>query len=82
MPRKKVTSAPSLDVDQQLAERRRQNRNGAPASPERDAAWLAEYLDKEKPTSYRKMAGKHGVGVKTIIRALDRAAAAQKAAGK
>lgn len=35
---------------------------------------LAEYLDKENPTSYRKLAKKHDLAVKTVARHIRAAA--------
>jgi transposase len=57
-----------------LAARIEKNRRGNPTSDEKARELLAEYIADGKPTSYRKLAKKHGMGVSTVQRAILRAA--------
>jgi hypothetical protein len=68
------------DMRARLAERTEANKRGSPCSPEKDRLLLVEYLDETNPTSYRKMAAKHELGVNTVMRAIRRAAEAASGA--
>jgi hypothetical protein len=63
-----------MTKNEQLQKRIEDNKRGAHVTAARAAQLLAEYLDEANPTSYRKLAAKHGLGVGTVQRAIKRAA--------
>lgn len=64
-----------------LESRIEENRRLGSVHPALARKLLAEYLDKERPTSYRKLAAKYGKTANAVMRAIKRAATERDATG-